>query len=123
MTVKYDMEALKSDMKEAALDCAKAKHRFREAQRILSAVRHQENHSGEIPGERVRCVGVVNAARSDVGAAALTMTKLCVFKAHLRGRAHLSAGSSLLPLAKGWITELAPQYVLKEPQTVDKPAA
>lgn len=122
MTVKIDIERLKADMKQAAEWCSKAKRKAREAQRVLSAVQHQEKHSGEIPGERRRCVDEVNATRGEAHSASLAMTKLCVLRAHLRGREHLSSCSSLGAFVKEWIAELTPDYVSEEP-AVDKPAA
>lgn len=121
MTVKYDIEALKSDTKNAALRCAKAKHRLRETQRVLSGVRHAEKWGAMSYDECMEYVRKVNTSRAEAGDVATAMTKLCVFKAHLRGRTHLSAGSNLLEFVKGWIEELASDYAL-EPQ-IDKPAA
>lgn len=123
MTMKFDIERLRIDLKAAAEWCSKTKRKAREAQRVLSAVQHQEKHSGEIAGERRRCTDAVNATRGDAHGASLAMTKLCVLRAHLRGREHLSSGSSLSAFVKEWIAELEPDYRIEEPAAVDKPAA
>jgi alkylhydroperoxidase family enzyme len=93
--VKIDMSLLKTHLKNTAADCSTAKQTFKMFQR-------QKDWKQ------------VGRWRAEAGALSEHMTKLCVFKAHLRGRTHLTANSVYADLAAGWIAELTPRYQIAE---------
>ena len=115
--MKYDIDTLKLDLKKTAIQCRESKARVVEAQRVLSACPKDAGWP-----ERRKLADAISTSRGDAASAALTMTKLCVFRAHLRGRSHLSEGSGLLGFAKEWISELEIDYALAETES-DRPAA
>ena len=113
--MKYDIDSLRTALKDTASLCRETKKAVVEAQRALSACPKDATWQ-----ERRKLSDTITKARCDAASAALTMTKLCVFRAHLRGRSHLSEKSSLFGFVKEWISELEADYALPE---VDKPAA
>ena len=122
--MKYDIEMLKLDLKKAAIRCREGKKKLVEAQRALSTAPKDTPYSRGFGDSGLEIRGLVDAIHETRGVAAsasLTMTKLCVFRAHLRGRTHLSEGSGLLGFVREWIDELSVDYMLVE--QADKPAA
>lgn len=122
MTMKYDIDSLKADLKNTAIACRESKKAVADAQRAFSACPKDATWQ-----ERMKLCDGISKARSAAASASLTMTKLCVFRAHLCGRSHLSAGSSLLGFVKEWISDLEIDYAMDEAPMeevkVDKPAA
>lgn len=116
MTVKYDIDSLKLALKNTAILCRDSKKAVVLAQRALSTCSKDATWD-----ERRKLSTTIDKARGEAHSAALTMTKLCVFRAHLRGRNHLSEKSSLLGFVKEWISDLEADYAL--PLEADKPAA
>lgn len=106
------MKQLKIDIKDAAARCVQAKKAFREAQRALSIFR-RENKTCTWQEIRV-FANTVEAGRSEAAVASEEMTQLCVFRAHLRGRKHLTENSVYAGCVVGWIDELEPRYMVEE---------
>jgi hypothetical protein len=93
--VKIDVKRLKSHLKNTAAECSTAKNTFKMYQRQKEWVQ-------------------IEKWRSECAKLSEHMTKLCVFRAHLRGRTHLTANSFYAEQAAGWIAELEERYALKE---------
>lgn len=115
--MKYDVDSLRKNLKDTASLCQETKKAVVEAQRAFSACPKDTTWQ-----ERMKLCDGISKTRGAASSAALTMTKLCVFRAHLRGRSHLSAGSNLLGFVKEWISDLEIDYAVEEIQA-DKPAA
>lgn len=94
------MEKLKSDLKSQAELCKKNKTECRAAQRDLSRLSDNPNATWQDARNLANTVG---RARGASFAAAWKMTMLCVYRAHLRGRKHLSANSSDAFCEEGFI--------------------
>jgi len=103
--VAIDMKKLKQDLKDTAARCAQTKHEFKSAQRAVSVFQSTMKQEGKSYTwqELYERMKVVDKLRGAAASASWAMTSLCVFKAHLRGRAHLSANSSLQDQVAGWI--------------------
>jgi hypothetical protein len=93
--VKIDMTRLKTHLKNTAAECSTAKQTFKMYQR-------QKDWKQ------------VNHWRGEVALCSEHMTKLCVFKAHLRGRKHLTENSVYAAEAAGWIAQMESFYGIKE---------
>lgn len=107
-----DMKQLKTDIKAQAQACVEAKKAFREAQRALS-IFQRENKT--YTWDQIKAfMNPVDRCRSEAAFASEMMTKLCVFKAHLRGRKHLTENSVWNDQVVGWIADLEDRYALKE---------
>jgi len=113
--VAIDMKRLRTDIKAQAAECSHEKKTYREAQRALS-IFQRDTKNYTYPQIRA-LMDPVDGARSKSGYAAEMMTKLCVFKAHLRGRKHLTENSVWADQVDGWIATLEDRYALP-----DKPA-
>lgn len=107
MEKKINVGALREELKVTAKLCAKFKAAFREAQRSFSALPATAPWK-----ERQALSDIVNARRSEADSAAMTMTRLCVYRAHLRGRKHLPAGAALEQHVNDWIAETEDDFLI-----------
>lgn len=107
MEKKINVGALREELKATAVLCAKSKTAFKEAQRAFSALPETATWK-----ERQTLSDIVNARRSDADSAALTMTRMCVYRAHLRDRKHLSDTAALAHYVQKWIAETEAGFVI-----------
>lgn len=98
MEKKINVGALREELKATADLCAKSKLAFKEAQRKFS--------------KNAGSWREVNACRSAASDSAMTMTRLCVYRAHLRGLKHLSDTAPLAGYAKQWIQETEDDFLV-----------
>lgn len=102
--LRYDIKLLRSDLKTTAFRCRNAKLKLKEAQRALSLADLKDHRQYE----QLRLA--INKSRVEYQAAARLMTKLCIFRADLRGRCHLAPFSGdgdydIERLKKGYLIE------------------
>lgn len=81
---RYDIKLLRSDLKTTAFRCRSAKLKLKEAQRTLSLADLKDHRQYE------QLKLAISKSRTEYQAAARVMTKLCIFRADLRGRCHLA---------------------------------
>ena len=103
------MKKLTDDLKATASLCLERKKNAREAQRALSL------RPKDLPWKEVqKLINGVSTWRSLAGEASTNMTILCVLRASLRGKKHLSENSSLNEFVEKWIATTTPKYILVE---------
>lgn len=107
-----NIELLKADLRATAEACRDAKQERRSAEQALSA---WTKANPTAPWQAyMREANKVNTARNVAASLSDDMTWLCVLRAHLRGRTHLTANSVYAPQAEKQIAALLDRYKLKE---------
>jgi hypothetical protein len=110
--IAYDR--LIEDLKAQALTCKESKLAHKEAQRTVSRVTNASKLSW---ADYMKLCRPVDTTRAAAAAASEAMTKLCVFRAHLRGRKHLTPNSCWADQVEGWINNLEERYTIEVSDT------
>jgi len=105
---KIDYARLSSDLKAQAESCKQAKLAYKEAQRALD--RAPKNRSYQ---DYLKLSRTIDGARAYAADQSEVMTRLCVFRAHLRGRTHLTPNSVYNEHADGWIEGATNEYTIE----------
>lgn len=103
---KIDMKRLKADIKAASQACIDAKKARKEAERAVSA------YTSDSWSERRKLIDASLRTRADVADAKLAVTRLCVFRASLRGKTHLTENSEFACEVAWWIEAGQEKYAL-----------
>lgn len=105
---KIDYARLSSDLKAQAESCKQAKLAYKEAQRALDRAPKNQSYQDYL---KLSCA--IGSARNVSMTESDEMTKLCVFRAHLRGRTHLTPNSAFNDYVEGWIESLTERYTIE----------
>lgn len=108
--MKVDVQALKTEIKTTAEACRNTKRALTEKNREWPKVAAMQ-----IWQESTKHSMKIAELAGDLRVLRERMTALCVFRAHLRGRKHLTENSVFTDQVSSWIENLEAEFVIEEP--------